>query len=105
MREDDLYVLPEGIPAPQDDGACDHLPGMRVPPVPLWSTSGHKVDLSIEQGGLTIVYCFPRTGVPDQEPPGSSAAWNALPGARGCTPQACAFRDHYGEPQPGRNKR
>ena len=53
--------------------------------------------MSEPAGGLTVIYCYPRTGRPGEEPPGGSEAWDALPGARGCTPQACAFRDHYGE--------
>lgn len=90
-RSDDLYALPADLPVPQDDGACAHLTGMRLPPVPLPSTDGGVIDLA-NLAGRTIVYCYPRTGRPDQEmPPG----WNAIPGARGCTPQSCAFRDHY----------
>ena len=70
---------------------------MRSPSVPLRSTSDRSVDLSEPAGGLTVIYCYPRTGRPGEEPPGGSEAWDALPGVRGCTPQACAFRDHYGE--------
>jgi peroxiredoxin len=97
MRRDDLYALPEALPAPVDDGACDHLPGARVPPVPLPSTGGRDVDLSKVGAPLAVVYCYPRTGAPDREPPGGLDAWNALPGARGCTPESCAFRDRHGE--------
>ncbi|MGH7845768.1 MAG: peroxiredoxin [Candidatus Binatia bacterium] len=92
-RSDNIYALPENIPVPVDDGACDHLPDMRIPPAPLRSTTGRTVDLA----GLTgraVVYCYPRTGQPDQELP---QGWNQIPGARGCTPQSCAFRDHHGE--------
>ena len=93
MRSDNLYELPPNLPVPQDDGACRHLPGMRVPALALPSTAGRTVDLS-KLPGRTVVYCYPRTGRPDQEvPPG----WNAIPGARGCTPQSCAFRDHFAE--------
>ena len=92
-RSDNLYELPENLPVPQDDGACDHLAGMKLPPVALQSTGGRKVDLSTLKS-TTVVYIYPRTGRPDQEvPPG----WNGIPGARGCTPQSCAFRDHYQE--------
>jgi peroxiredoxin len=92
-RTDNLYELPRDLPVPQDDGACDHLAGTRLPPVALQSTGGRCVDLSALKG-TTVVYVYPRTGRPDQEvPPG----WNAIPGARGCTPQSCAFRDHYQE--------
>lgn len=90
-RTDNIYELPDNIPVPLDDGACAHLPGMRLPPVPLMSTSGRLVDLSALVG-TKVVYCYPRTGKPDVEPP---AGWNEIPGARGCTPQSCAFRDRY----------
>jgi peroxiredoxin len=92
-RTDNVYELPANLPIPVDDGGCDHLPGMRLPSVPLMSTAGQMVDLSRLQG-WTVVYCYPRTGRPDQELP---KGWNEIPGARGCTPQSCAFRDHYGE--------
>jgi len=76
-----------------DDGATDHLPGTRLPSVPLISTAGEPVDLS-KLPGRTIVYCYPRTGRPDQDLP---RGWNEIPGARGCTPQSCSFRDHHEE--------
>ena len=91
MRSDNLYELPKDLPVPVDDGACAHLPGMRLPAVPLLSTSGRTVDLAALRG-RTVVYCYPRTGRPDQNVP---TGWNQIPGARGCTPQSCAFRDHY----------
>ena len=92
-RADDLYRLPADLPVPVDDGACDHLVGLRVPPIALGSTSGREVRLS-DLPGRTVVYCYPRTGEPDRDtPPG----WNEIPGARGCTPQSCGFRDHYAE--------
>lgn len=95
MRSDNVYELPADLPVPQDDGACNHLAGMRLPRVPLRSTRGRKVELCA-LGGTTVVYIYPRTGRPDEEsPPG----WNAIPGARGCTPQSCAFRDHHQELQ------
>jgi peroxiredoxin len=91
MRSDNLHELPKDLPVPQDDGACAHLAGMRLPRVALASTGGRSVDLSALKG-RTVVYIYPRTGRPDQEsPPG----WNEIPGARGCTPQSCAFRDHH----------
>ena len=90
-----IYQLPSNLPAPTDDGACDHLPGMQVPSVPLAATSGDAVDLSA-LAGRTVVYGYPRTGRPDQEPP---QGWDDIPGARGCTPQSCAFRDHHEELQ------
>ena len=90
---ENLHELPEGIPAPDDDGACDHLPGMRLPSVALPSTSGKSVDLS-NLPEKTVVYCYPRTGRPGEDLP---RGWDGIPGARGCTPQSCAFRDHHAE--------
>ena len=94
-RSDNLYELPKDLPVPRDDGTCNHLPGMSLPSVPLPSTAGRLVDLS-SLTGRTVIYCYPRTGHPDREPP---TGWNEIPGARGCTPQSCAFRDHYRELQ------
>jgi peroxiredoxin len=66
---------------------------MIIPSVRLESTAGRVIDLSA-QSGRTVVYCYPRTGRPDVElPPG----WNDIPGARGCTPESCGFRDHFQE--------
>jgi peroxiredoxin len=87
------YELPNDLPVPEDDGAADHLPGMRLPSVPLASTSGDIVDLSALPG-RTVVYCYPMTGRPDRSLP---AGWDEIPGARGCTPQSCSFRDHHAE--------
>ena len=92
-RADNIYELPKDLPIPVDDGACDHLAGVSVPSIPLRSTSGRLVDLTA-LSGRTVLYCYPRTGRPDQEPP---QGWNEIPGARGCTPQSCAFRDHFKE--------
>lgn len=91
VRSDDLYQLPSNLPVPVDDGACRHLTGLAVPSVPLRATSGRLVDLS-HIAGRVVVYCYPRTGQPDVDPP---PGWDAIPGARGCTPQSCAFRDHH----------
>lgn len=90
---DDLQRLPADLPEPVDDGAADHLPGLRLPPVPLASTDGGRVDLS-GLPGLTVVYCYPMTGRPDRDLP---EGWDEIPGARGCTPQSCSFRDHHEE--------
>jgi peroxiredoxin len=95
VRQDNLYELPKDLPIPADDGACDHLPGVRLPSVPLTSTTERVVDLA-KVSGRTVVYCYPRTGRPDVDLP---QGWNEIPGARGCTPQSCAFRDHYQELQ------
>lgn len=92
-RSDNLYELPGNLPAPVDDGACAHLEGMSVPSIPLMSTRGEYVDIAA-RSGRTVVYCYPRTGRPNEEPP---TGWDAIPGARGCTPQSCGFRDHYAE--------
>ncbi len=93
MRSDSVYELPKDLPVPQDDGACAHLAGMRLPRVALASTGGHSVELAAAKG-RTVVYIYPRTGRPDQELP---TGWTAIPGARGCTPPSCAFRDHFEE--------
>jgi peroxiredoxin len=86
-------VLPANIPVPQDDGAAKHLAGMKVPDLALPTTSGSSINLS-KLSGRTVVYIYPRTGVPGVDaPPG----WDQIPGARGCTPQSCSFRDHFGE--------
>jgi peroxiredoxin len=92
-RADNVQELPENLPEPTDDGASDHLPGAPIPPVSLMSTSGERVDLSALPG-RTVVYCYPLTGRPDRELP---RGWDEIPGARGCTPQSCAFRDHHAE--------
>lgn len=92
---DDLYEVPPNVPEPVDDGSCDHLPGMQLPSVSLGSTAGELVDLST-LAGTTVVYCYPRTGRPDEDLP---EGWDEIPGARGCTPQSCAFRDHHAELQ------
>lgn len=97
MQTDKLQSLPDDLPVPQDDGACDHLRGTRLPSIALMSTSGKSIDLSQDDATWTVVYCYPRTGRPDQELPGGTQAWNAIPGARGCTPQSCAYRDHHAE--------
>jgi len=86
-------ILPLNIPAPQDDGAADHLTGKTLPDLALRATSGGPVNLS-KLAGRIVLYIYPRTGVPGVDlPPG----WNDIPGARGCTPQSCAFRDHHAE--------
>jgi peroxiredoxin len=89
----DPMILPPDLPVPVDDGACQHLPGLRVPPVPLRSTRGRSVVLAT-LSGRTIVYCYPRSGRPGMPPPDG---WDAVPGARGCTPESCGFRDHHRE--------
>ena len=89
MRNDDLYSLPKDIPAPVDDGAADHLPGMQVPSIPLLSTRDEWVDVSRQSAQFVILFCYPKTGLPDREVP---KGWNQIPGARGCTPECIGFR-------------
>jgi len=96
-RSDDLYTLPAGLPIPADDGACDHLPGRPWPAIALPSTDGGIVALSEVDTDWQILYFYPRTGRPDRDPPGGLKQWDAIPGSRGCTPQACAYRDVHAE--------
>jgi peroxiredoxin len=88
---DSFDHLPGDLPVPVDDGASDHLPGSRAPSVTLAATDGSLVDLSA-LAGTVVVYAYPRTGRPGEDLP---AGWNEIPGARGCTPEACGFRDHH----------
>src|ERR1700730_2673582 len=81
------------IPRPADDGAASHLVGMRLPSFRLPATDGTIVDLA-QLPDLVVVYAYPRTGIPGIENP---AGWDLIPGARGCTPQSCSFRDHFAE--------
>jgi peroxiredoxin len=83
--------LPDDLPAPVDDGAARHLTGLALPDVELPATDGSVVNLS-RLADRTVVYLYPRTGRPGQALP---TGWNAIPGARGCTPQSCSFRDHF----------
>ena len=89
----DLHLLPDNLPVPQNDGACNHLQGMQIPSLSLPSTADRAVDLGSESG-MVVVYFYPMTGRPDGPP---MTDWNEIPGARGCTPQSCAFRDHHAE--------
>lgn len=82
------------IPAPEDDGAARHLESMRVPDLELPATDGTLVSLA-ELSGLTVVYAYPWTGRPGRV--GLVEGWDMIPGARGCTPQSCAFRDHHAD--------
>lgn len=89
----DPTVLPEDLPVPQDDGAARHLTGARLPDLALAATDGAQVNLA-RLKGRTVVYVYPRTGRPGQPLP---TGWNGIPGARGCTPQSCGFRDHFAD--------
>jgi peroxiredoxin len=86
----DPTVLPSGLPVPEDDGAADHLPGLEVPRLRLPSTQG-ELDLALLAEELLVLYVYPRTGRPGLAPP---REWDETPGARGCTPQSCGYRDH-----------
>ncbi|AVT28458.1 peroxiredoxin [Plantactinospora sp. BC1] len=89
-------LLPADLPVPQDDGAADHLPGLRMPALALPATDGAEMRVDVVPPGATrlVLYAYPRTGRPGVEPP---PGWDLIPGARGCTPQSCAFRDHAAE--------
>jgi peroxiredoxin len=92
-RADDIHTLPADLPVPEDDGAADHLLDAVVPAIELPATTGDAISLN-ELEGRTVLFAYPRTGRPDEElPPG----WNAIPGARGCTPETCGFRDAHGQ--------
>lgn len=84
--------LPEGLPAPEDDGAANHLPGVRLPDLALGATDGATVRLDELGSGRTVLYLYPKTGRPGVEMP---LGWDEIPGARGCTTEACGFRDHH----------
>jgi peroxiredoxin len=90
----DPSVLPAGLPEPEDDGAASHLAGMPMPAFALPSTSGGKlrVDLVPEGADRLLLYAYPRTGRPGEPP--LTPDWDLIPGARGCTPESCGFRDH-----------
>lgn len=88
-----LTDLPEDLPQPQDDGACDHLKNVKLSSINLATTDGLQVDFSAIIGRL-VIYLYPMTGRPDTALPDG---WDEIPGARGCTPQSCSFRDHHWE--------
>jgi peroxiredoxin len=90
-----VYEIPPGLPIPQDDGSTDHLKGLRLPNVSLKATNGTTINFGDIFSRL-IIYCYPMTGQPNVALPDG---WDQIPGARGCTPQSCSFRDHYQELQ------
>jgi peroxiredoxin len=90
----DPTQLPADLPAPEDDGAARHLPTLAMPPLALPSTTGAAVALNELGDGRTVLYVYPMTGRPGEAPPDG---WDMIPGARGCTPEACAFRDHHAD--------
>jgi peroxiredoxin len=92
----DFMTLPDDLPVPVDDGAAAHLAGTRMPALSLPATDGTTVDLGASLADRRVIYLYPLTGRPGTDLP---AGWDAIPGARGCTPEACGFRDHYAELQ------
>jgi peroxiredoxin len=94
---DDFTTLPSGLPVPKDDGAAVHLPGAPMPPVALASTMGAavRVDVVPEGAERLVLYLYPRTGRPGEAE--LTPDWDLIPGARGCTPESCGFRDHAAE--------
>lgn len=94
MASQNWTSLPAGLPVPKDDGAAAHLAGMKLPSLALPATTGGVVDLSA-QPGRTVVFVYPRTGVPGEAP--LTPDWDSIPGARGCTPHTCGFRDLHAE--------
>jgi peroxiredoxin len=91
----DFFPLPNNLPVPMDDGAAAHLQGLMLPDLDLPSTDGNTINLA-RLGGRWVIYVYPMTGRPGVPLP---SGWDAIPGARGCTPQSCGFRDHYAELQ------
>jgi peroxiredoxin len=89
----DVYSLPPDLPVPEDDGAADHLPGTELPSLSLPVAGGGQFDLrGSGAAGTLVAFVYPRTGTPGRPlPPG----WDDIPGARGCTPQSCAYRDRH----------
>jgi len=90
----ELFELPKDLPVPADDGACDHLSGMALPGLSLASTGGRTVRLDEQAQSRTVFFFYPRTGRPGVAIPES---WNKIPGARGCTPHSCGYRDLHAE--------
>lgn len=91
---EDPNRLPPDLPAPVDDGAADHLAGMKLPDVALTASDGRTLSLA-RLPGRTVVFAYPRTGEPGKA--ALTDDWDTIPGARGCTPQACNFRDHHAD--------
>src|SRR4029450_13839477 len=94
MSESDWMQLPVDLPIPTDDGACDHLVGLALPSLLLAATTGGNVNLSTIPG-CVVVFAYPRTGRPNESPLAPDS--DLIPGARGCTPQTCGFRDLHSE--------
>ena len=91
---DNFYSLPDNLPVPEDDGACRFLENQSLPDINLNTTANRNVNLAIIGQEPTVLFFYPRTGRPDEPAP---VGWELIPGARGCTPQSCGYRDHYNE--------
>src|SRR3954447_8796627 len=92
MTQTNLNELPANLPRPKDDGGARHLKGLALPDLPLPSTAGRQVNLSKIASPRVVIYAYPMTGRPDRKLPDG---WDDIPGARGCTPETCGFRDHH----------
>jgi peroxiredoxin len=91
-QQTNLNELPANLPRPTDDGGARHLEGMAMPDLELPSTANRRVNLSKIGAPRLVVYAYPMTGRPDRQLP---KGWDDIPGARGCTPETCGFRDHH----------
>jgi peroxiredoxin len=92
VPQTNVNQLPPNLPRPKDDGGARHLKGMALPDLELPSTANRTVNLSKVDAPRTVIYCYPMTGRPDRALP---QGWDDIPGARGCTPETCGFRDHH----------
>jgi peroxiredoxin len=92
MAMRDLFKLPADLPVPKDNGACNHLLGMHIPNLSLAATVGPQRNVADIAKTPTVLFFYPRTGRPNEPAP---ADWDQIPGARGCTPQSCGFRDEF----------
>ena len=92
FAQTNLNQLPANLPRPKDDGGARHLKGMALPDLELPSTSNRRVNLSKVAATRVVIYAYPMTGRPDRQLP---QGWDDIPGARGCTPETCGFRDHH----------
>ena len=94
MNKDYLNSIPNNLPVPKDDGLCKHLLGMEIPEISLLTSNGDYIKLRRKESFRIVMYFYPMTGRPDKPLPKN---WNNIPGARGCTPENCSFRDNYDE--------
>jgi len=94
LKKANINTLPKLLPMPKDDGLCDHLNGLEMPDISLLTVNGDYLKLRRKESFRLVLYCYPMTGRPDVPLPEN---WNKTPGARGCTPENCSFRDHYDE--------